>query len=204
LDIFLFSFNAVAPIVCQVLLGYFLKRIHLVEETFFRDANKLVFRVFLPVLMFYNIYNIQSLEAVDFSLVGFSIIGLLILFVLGFFTIHFGVKKRNQKGVVWQSIFRCNYAFIGIPLAEMLGGQAALPNASVLAAVAVPLINVLGVVVLSMYSDKEKANWKEIFLRILKNPIILGCAAGGLALLIRWMIPVGTKPICLSTRRFPL
>lgn len=198
-EIFLFSFNAVAPIVCQVLLGYFLKRIHLVEEPFFRDANKLVFRVFLPVLMFYNIYNIQSLDDVDFGMVLFSVAGLLILFVLGFLTISLFVKKRNQKGVVWQAIFRCNYAFIGIPLAEMLGGQKALPNASVLAAVAVPIINVLGVVVLSLYSEKEKTNWKKVVLRILKNPIILGCAAGGVALLIRSLIPLDADGVRLFT-----
>ena len=47
------SFNAVSPIFVLMLLGYFLKRIKLTDKKGFDTMNKMVFKVFLPVLLFY-------------------------------------------------------------------------------------------------------------------------------------------------------
>ena len=191
-EIFLFSFNAVAPIVCLIFLGYFFKSIRLVEPVFFKEANRFVYRLLLPVLMFSNIYEIESLASVNWSLVGYAVAAIAVIYLLGLLTVKLFVKKANQKGVILQVIFRSNYAFIGIPLAELLGGAGALANASILAAVSVPLYNVLAVISLSVFSEngQKGINWKQIFWKILKNPIIIGCMAGGLALVVRSFMPV--------------
>ena len=62
MDSFIFSVCAVAPIVLTVLIGYFLKSIGMMKEQFAKDANKLVFRVFMPVMLFLNIYKIKDLS----------------------------------------------------------------------------------------------------------------------------------------------
>ena len=67
MDSFIFALSAIAPIVLMVLMGYFLKRVGMIGESFAKEANKLVFRVFMPVMLFVNIYKIKSLAGFDFA-----------------------------------------------------------------------------------------------------------------------------------------
>ena len=52
---FVFAINAVSPILITVLIGYVLKKIGLMSGELAKSVNKLVFRVFLPVMLFNNI-----------------------------------------------------------------------------------------------------------------------------------------------------
>lgn len=56
----LFAINATAPIVLMVLVGYFLKRIGLINPDVAKACNKLVFKVFLPAMLFLNRYTRRS------------------------------------------------------------------------------------------------------------------------------------------------
>ena len=65
----IFAINATAPIVLMVVVGYFLKRLKMLDGNVARVLNKLVFRVFLPAMLFLNMYKIESLADVDFGYV---------------------------------------------------------------------------------------------------------------------------------------
>ena len=65
MDSLIFAINAVAPIIAMVAIGYILKRIGFMTPEFAKAANKLVFRLFLPAMLFLNIYNIQALGGMD-------------------------------------------------------------------------------------------------------------------------------------------
>ena len=52
MDSLIFSINAIAPIIIIVALGYFLKKIGWMDGIFAKKANKLVFHVFLPSMLF--------------------------------------------------------------------------------------------------------------------------------------------------------
>ena len=55
MDNFIFSINATIPIFLVILLGWFLMKIHIITEEFANVANKYVFKVALPVLLFRDI-----------------------------------------------------------------------------------------------------------------------------------------------------
>ena len=55
------------PILLLALLGYFLKIIGFADDNFFKKANKLVFKVFLPILLYVNIYKIKSLNSINWK-----------------------------------------------------------------------------------------------------------------------------------------
>ena len=55
LDSLIFAVNAVMPIVAMVVIGYLLKKKGFIDEKFAKQANKLVFRLFLPVMLFSNV-----------------------------------------------------------------------------------------------------------------------------------------------------
>lgn len=190
-EIFLFSFNAVMPILLLVFLGWFLRVINFADDGFFKKANTMVFKIFLPVLLFVNIYEIESLKSLNFTAVAYCVAAILLIFITGYFLAHMVTKKRSHLGVLAQCSFRSNYAIIGIPLALSLGGEEAVAFASVLSAVAVPMFNVLAVIILSHYSaEKEKAAVKKTLLRTVKNPLIIGVFIGIAVLTVRSFIPL--------------
>ena len=80
-QVFLFSLGAVMPILALMLLGFFLRRRGFFDDAFLRTANRLVFRVALPVLLFYNVYCLESLTDVNWRLV-FCALGVVLLFLI--------------------------------------------------------------------------------------------------------------------------
>ena len=54
----IFAINAVAPIVIMVAIGYLLKKAGMIDKNFAKTANKVVFRVLLPAMLFLNVYKI--------------------------------------------------------------------------------------------------------------------------------------------------
>lgn len=174
----LFTLNAILPIILPILLGYGLERLHFFSDTFLTEANKLVFKVLIPILLFSNLY-LADLTQINWAFVGYAALAIIVLFLIGMIVVIF-IPNRKQKGVVLQAAFRSNYAIIGIPLATALGGAVAGAEASVVAAVSVPLFNILAVVALSIYDHEEgqKISVKNILFKIVTNPLILGVFCG--------------------------
>ncbi len=174
----LFTLNAILPIILPILLGYGLKRLHFFSDIFLTEANKLVFKVLIPILLFSNLY-LADLTQINWVFVGYAALAIIVLFLIGMIVVIF-IPNRKQKGVVLQAAFRSNYAIIGIPLATALGGAVAGAEASVVAAVSVPLFNILAVVALSIYDHEEgqKISVKNILFKIVTNPLILGVFCG--------------------------
>ena len=202
--IFLTAANAVLPIVLLILLGYWLKRIGFLTEEFIKVGNKFVFRVGLSCSLFINVYNIQSFASISWDFIALCVITALVLFVIG---LVIGVVSTNviqRRGVILQSVFRGNFAIVGLPLAGALGGDAAMELASVVSAFMLPLWNVLGVVALSLFSDK-KASFKDNFLRIIrsvaKNPMIIGAFLGLVCLLLRELQMLAFDRLLFSLQR---
>ncbi len=118
MDTLLFALNAILPIILLILLGYILKEKHFLEEEWFKKGNKLVFRIFLPCLLFTNVYGIQSFKEIDWSVVIYSEIGIVAVFLLGLLVVKLTIPDCRQKGVILQCVFRSNFAIIGLTLAE--------------------------------------------------------------------------------------
>ncbi len=191
MDVFLFALNAILPIIILFLFGYFLKQIKFLDKLFFAQLNKYIFRIALPVLLFYNVYSVSSLDNINWMVIGFSIASLFIIFFLGLLSVIFFIKDPKQKGVILQSSFRANFALIGMPLAQALGSETALSVISILFAFAIPITNTLAVISLSMFQKNEtgKVDPWAICKNVIKNPLIIGVLVGLLSVYIRSFIP---------------
>ena len=182
----IFAINAVAPIIIMVALGYFLKKIGLVNMAFAKIANKLVFHIFLPAMLFLNVYKIDDIGNVKVDYIIYTVVLLLVIFCASIPIVMLVAKKRERRGALLQAAFRSNYALIGIPLASSLYGEAGVAVAALLSAVVVPLLNILGVISLTVFrSDGKKPNVGKILVGIIKNPLIHGVVAGLLVLIVR-------------------
>ena len=207
IDVLLFALNAVVPILILILLGYLLRTSGFFDEKFAKAANKLMFRVALPVLLFYNIYTVESMEVFNLSAILYAAIGVLVLFGLGMVIAILTIPDRRQRGVVVQCAYRSNFAIIGLPLGAALGGAEGSALTAIISAITIPLFNVLAVFSLTVFLGEEgddgqrRIDVKALGKKIATNPLILGVLAGIAALVIRSFLPLqedGTVIFSLS------
>ena len=187
LDIFLFTMNSIMPLILMILLGYWLKKINFFSPDFLKYGNKTVFYVCLPVLLFKNISEIESLSEVRWDAVGYVMCVIILLYIVGALLTRF-VEDPKQKGVIHQCVFRSNFALIGVPLAELMAGAEGVRVAAVLSLFTIPTFNVLAVVVLSIYKkDSSGANISKhnMLTDVLKNPLIIGVVLGFAVIVLR-------------------
>lgn len=189
---FVFACNAVLPIILLILLGYYLRRRGIYNESFLEYGNRFVFQVALPALLFYNVYSIEKLQAISWSVVVYGCGMTVVVFLIGIFFVCLYTKDRRKRGVLLQCIFRSNFAIIGIPLAESIGGSGGMKVAAVLSAFSIPIYNMLAVIALSMFQteglDKREAI-RQVGSKIYKNPLIRGVFLGLICLGIRNLLP---------------
>lgn len=182
----LFALNAVLPIVFLVAIGYLLKRIGIIGADLARGMNKLVFRLFLPTMLFLNVYKIENLGELDFGYILYGSVAVLIIFLVSIPLVMAFTKDNSQRSILLQATYRSNYALIGIPLATSLFGEEGAIIATVFSAITIPLFNILAVISMSVFSnEKKKISIKNTLLEIVKNPLIQGIFAGAVVLLIR-------------------
>ena len=185
MESFIFALNAVAPIILMVVLGYILKRIGLFGADFAKQANKLVFRVFLPVMLFLNVYNINSMTDIGIGYIIYAVSAVFAVIIIAVLLIACFIKEKDRRAPLMQAVFRSNYALIGIPLAESLFGAPGAAVAALLSAFTIPIFNIVAVVCFSVFGSDEKPNFKKVLIGIAKNPLIWGVALGAIFMLIK-------------------
>ena len=153
LSIFSYAWNAIAPILLLILLGYVLRVKQVFPVSFFRTVNRFVFHFSFPALMFVNLYGLDSICDIDFRLAVYLLTSLVIITGISIVLANCVTSVRNRKGVLIQAGFRSNFAIIGLPLSEGLLGPAGLAVAASMQAPTVIYFNVVSVLALTVYSD---------------------------------------------------
>jgi predicted permease len=181
----IFAINATFPIILMVAVGYLLRKIGLIDIPLSKKLNKLVFRVFLPAMLFLNVYGIDSSMDIGVGYIIYGCAAALIVFLLMLVVVPLISGRSEVRSVLTQASFRSNYALIGIPLAESLFGAEGAAVAALLSAFSIPLFNILAILSFSIFGGAEKPSPRKILLDIVKNPLIVSIAIGGVFLLIK-------------------
>ena len=187
-QIFITAVNAIFPIVLLILLGYFLRRMGIISESFAKTANSLVFKLFLPSMLFVNVYGIESVEDIPWGTVLYCAGAILALFAVSLVAAVLTTADGRKRGVISQCCFRGNFSIIGLPLSASLGGAPALAVSSVIATLVIPMFNILSVISLSVFNrdaEGKAPSVKKILKGIITNPQILGVVLGLVCILIR-------------------
>ena len=181
------------PIIILIFLGYFLRLRGFFDDKFLKIGNKTVFNVLLPALLFKNIFDIEDMSEIRMDVVGYCLLIEALLILVGWAMTLF-VRDPEQKGVVHQCVFRSNFALIGVPLAELIGGAGGVRIAAILSMFTIPLFNVMAVIVLSVYKNgSARINPGKLLGDIIRNPLIIGVVLGLLgALLKNVLLPAQT------------
>ena len=188
MDHFLLSANAVLPMFLQLAAGFLSQKAGILSREDVSRFNRVAFRIFLPCLLFYNIYTSDLSSAVKPGLIAFAAGGVLLVCLGAFLCARFLVKKQDWKAVIAQGMFRSNFAIMGISVAQALVGQNNLGSITVLIAVIVPMFNILSVILLE-YFRGERIRILRILTQALKNPLIIGSLLGIVFQLLHIRLP---------------
>lgn len=183
--------NALLPLFLIILLGVILRRSGFVTAAFADQVNRLLFWVGLPALLFY-----KSAEPLGDWLPVVRLFGIVVAVTLvsigaGLAWCALARSPRPSWAAAIQGGFRGNLAFVGLPVilsvfprGAMVGGVQAENLAVVLLAVAVPLYNVLGILVLLVgqvgrgTTPAKGHPVARLLAHTFSNPLILACIAG--------------------------
>ena len=73
MDNLIFCLNATIPIFLTLMLGYFLRKINLYDDSFVAQMNKFVFKAALPALLFMNVAESDFIKVWDTKFVLFCL-----------------------------------------------------------------------------------------------------------------------------------
>ena len=179
IDNIIFTSNVVAPVFLLVALGYFVKKINVINENFVDVTSKFVYSVSLPALVFINIAEIDLSEAIEFNQIIYIYAATLIsFFLIWILSIPF-IKDGKNLSVFVQGAYRSNFAIVGFAIISKLFGSFALGKAAIVLAFILPLYNILAVIILTVPLRKEKKlNIKSTVYEILFNPLIVAVIIG--------------------------
>lgn len=194
MDNFIYSLNATVPIFLVMAVGYFLRRIHLLNDNFVTVANKFNFQVTLPILLFMEISAMDLQTNFDPLYFFFCMAATLTsILLIWFFSARF-IKDRSMTGSFIQGAYRGSAAVLGVAFIQNIYGSAGLAPLMIVAAV--PLYNIFAVIILTIYGEappgtvrSTSASVRRTALNIIKNPIIIGIAAGVPFSLFRLRLP---------------
>jgi len=194
----LFSFNAVIPIFLIMLLGLVVRRLSIIDDSVTKQMNSFVFKVAMPIMLFDTVYGSDYSQMLDRKFIIFLILSIVLFFFICWIVGAKLIKDDGKKGAFIQGSFRGNYVIVGIALsAEVLGYTPAIAMTGVV--IVVPLFNILSVIILTIYGEKnvESGNIITTIIKsIVTNPLIIGIFAGiALTLLNIEIIPLLNTPI---------
>ena len=188
MHILIVSLNAVLPVFIMMMCGYAARCFNVIKTEDVPKMNSVAFKIFMPVMLFYNLYNADLKTALNFPLMLYTTVGTLASFFLCMVFVLRHEKNPSKRGVMIQGLYRSNYLITGVPIAGALVENADLGPAIILVAVVAPLFNLLAVICLEMFNG-EKANFGKMVLDVLKNPLIIGAAAGMLFVALGIRLP---------------
>lgn len=169
-------------------LGYLARSLGAINREDVPRLNKLAFRYFMPVMLFYSIYNSDIETAIQPKILLFAAACVLAEFLISLGFVMLTEKENSKRGVMIQGLYRSNFVIIGIPLASALVEGADISPVVVMITVVVPMFNMLAVITLEAFNGKKPSIGK-LLLEIIKNPLILGAITGILFLLLKIKLP---------------
>lgn len=176
----IFSLNATMPIFFMMVLGFWLKKINFLDGNTNIKLNQLVFKIFLPALLFIDLSKEDFVSIWDTKLVVFCFV-VTVISIAAAAVLSLLSRDKAERGEIIQAAYRSGAATLGIVFMTNIYDNASMVALMIIGSV--PLYNVAAVVILYLTSP-QNANqsktelWKKTAKNVLTNPIIIGIALG--------------------------
>ena len=172
--------NSLFPIFTLLLLGFVLKRQGITDAVFLKTADRLIYYIFFPIMLFWKIGGASLAGGIDWSFCIATLCTFLTMFVLSSLVIRLVTISDFKAGSFSQGCYRFN-TYIGVAVILNSLGEEGIQYFGVVIGFVIPLINVFAVSTLIWFSGQEMVLQKRLRFAggaLVSNPLILGCIAG--------------------------
>ncbi|MEJ2222161.1 MAG: AEC family transporter [Desulfobacterales bacterium] len=172
--------NNLFPVFALLLFGHLLKRVGFTHDAFLKTADKLIYFIFFPALLFWKIGAAASGQVADPGLYKAVICAVISIYVFSSLYIKVFNVPAYQAGSFSQSCYRFN-TYIGMAVVLNALGEDGARQFSILIGLIIPIINILAVSTLSWYSGEKVSLLQRVRLTakaLISNPLIIACLSG--------------------------
>lgn len=193
---------ALFPLIILIMMGYGFKRIEFLTDEFWRGAEKLNYMILFPILLFNSLayikFEVAALTKVLLALLIIIVLSSLMLWVM---KVIFNIPVA-RFGVYVQSQIRFN-TYIGLSITSLLFGTQGMQIFAMMIAFAIPLVNVISIL---SFTQAQQLKPQQIFISIIKNPLIGGCIVGIIFNLMQGSLFSGVEQVLkfLASMSLPL
>lgn len=170
--------KVVVPLLVYMTIGGWIRKASIFSLENFKAQNRLVFRVFLPLTLFFNIYEADLGEVLRPGIFAFAFVFILLEFVVSWILFTRAIRDRADAASMIQGVYRSNFVLFGNVVSGSLCGEEGLALVAALSALVVPMVNILAVILFEV-KRANNVNIPELIVSIFKNPLvdagILGC-----------------------------
>jgi len=171
--------STIVPIFILILLGLFAKKNGFFTPEFLSQANRLVYYIAIPAMIFSSISKASLKTHVNLSVILITLGTLVIITAVSLGITFFLKMARSSKGTFIQCSFHGNLGYIGLAVAFYYLGDKGFVKAAIIAGFVMILQNILAVIFLQYYSkDTGRPNILDTFKKTMANPVILSALAG--------------------------
>ena len=179
---------ALVPVTALIVLGLGLRRTPLFSgEDFWAGAERLAYYCLLPVLLFASVAEVDVTAVPVLRLAVALVVPTLIVSVLIIVLRRVVAADLPAFTSVLQGGIRFN-TYIGLSISASLLGPTGGALAAIVAAILVPTVNIVSSLGFEFLRTGRRSVL-DIVRVIVLNPLVIGCALGGLWNLTGWALP---------------
>ena len=147
----------IVPIFTIIGLGWVVRKKGFIEPAFVGPANKLVYYLAIPAMIFQSIAGTPLKTQFDGLVLGITLCSVFMVFIFAWCLGIWAKIDRKWRGSFIQSSFHGNLGYIGLAVAFYYLGSDGLARASIIAGFIMILQNFLAVVALQFYSQTHRS-----------------------------------------------
>lgn len=184
----LISLNVVLPLFLMMATGYIAAKAKAFSPELVSKMNGTVFRIFMPSLLFRQIYTLDLEKDINPGLIAFALISLGLIILISLIIVPRAERDRKKAGAVIQALYRGNFILFGLAISTAVYGDRATGSTAVLMAIVTPIFNAVSVVILD-YFRAAKPDLKEVFIDVIKTPCIIASILAAVLLALGVKLP---------------
>ena len=173
LDSFYAALRVVIPMLLLMVIGCVVRMKGVITRSAMKDYDKLIFVLFMPILMFKNIYELDFSHGFAYKEMIFAGTCMLLNFAFSMTFPRYLSSDPRKYSVIGQAVVRGNYILFGVAVSEALYGEGNFGAVVMLGVMVIPAINIFSTIILEAARSGKTNAWK-LFLAVLKNPMIIG------------------------------
>lgn len=171
--------DSLFPVFALLAVGALLKRFGLTTTEFLKTADRLIYFIFFPALLFWKIGGGDGALSGDAAYLFAAACAVLTVYFISTLFIRFRVSAF-QAGSFSQSCYRFN-TYIGMAIVVSALGEEGVRYFGILIGFLIPLINVLAVSTLTWFAGETYPARQRLVMTaraIVSNPLIIACLSG--------------------------